>query len=222
MNRIIYALLFLIALFAPAPSHASWLIYNKPAFHGKVIDAETKEPIEGAVVVVEYKKGTIGVPQAYYSVMEVKEALTDKNGDFHIPSYTTIIQPLSIEGYASFIIYKPGYASFPGYILGEKYRASAPLKHKMSLDAIEEYFSRPLGETGEIKWDIGKATVTYGIVELPKLQTREERIKAKPAPVGEKSDWKKQKQLIKAIREEWRYLYSEDPGDLYKMEEEFK
>ncbi|MBI3583826.1 MAG: hypothetical protein HY096_07745, partial [Nitrospinae bacterium] len=36
----------------PTPSHALWwMVYHKPAFKGKVIDAETKKPIEGAVVV---------------------------------------------------------------------------------------------------------------------------------------------------------------------------
>ncbi len=36
-----------------APSHAFiWMIYHKPAFKGKVIDAEAKESIEGAVLVI--------------------------------------------------------------------------------------------------------------------------------------------------------------------------
>ena len=31
-------------------------LYSKPEFRGRVIDAETKQPIEGAVVVVLYEK----------------------------------------------------------------------------------------------------------------------------------------------------------------------
>ena len=77
------------------PSNAGWLIYHKPEFKGKVIDAETKEPIEGAVVVVVYNKHSLlsGPGGGYSSVIKVKEALTDQNGEFHFPSYTTMIQP---------------------------------------------------------------------------------------------------------------------------------
>ncbi len=203
MKRLVLILSFLIVLFASAPAHAFWLVYHKPAYNGRVIDAETKEPIEGAVVVVEYEKETVGVPEHYSSVIEVKETLTDKNGEFHIPSYTTIIQPLSIEGWATFIIYKPGYASFPGYILDQKYQVSAPLKHNMPLDAIEEFFSRPLGETGEIKWDLGKATVTFGVVELPKLQTRDERrINISSVSPSPDEFLEKRKNLLRLINEE--------------------
>ena len=49
-----------------------------------------------------------------------------------------------------------------------------------------------------------------GIVELVKVMT-----KGRPAdgldesPIGDKHFWAKQKQFIKMIRDEWRYLYSE-------------
>jgi hypothetical protein len=42
-----------------APCLASWLICHKPEFKGKVIDAEAKQPIEGAVVVAKYFKHPI-------------------------------------------------------------------------------------------------------------------------------------------------------------------
>ena len=91
-----------------------WLIYHKPEFKGKVIDSETKQPIEGAVVVaIYYKKSMMGIVESYSVIMNVKETLTDKNGEFYIPSYTTVIQPLSWESKATFIIFKPGYGSFP-------------------------------------------------------------------------------------------------------------
>ena len=58
-------------------------------YRGKVIDAETKEPIEGAVVVVvwvnEVLKFYSGWPKAETRFAETKEALTDKNGEFSIP-----------------------------------------------------------------------------------------------------------------------------------------
>lgn len=107
-------------LIFPVISYAGWLIYHKPAFNGKVIDAETKEPIEGAVVVAIYNKWVLGFePQTSY--VDIKEFLTDKNGEFYIPSYTTIIQPFSWEAWVRFIIFKPGYGSFRDYLSYHKF-----------------------------------------------------------------------------------------------------
>lgn len=168
MYRYAFILLFLAVLLAPIPSYASWLIYHKPEFHGRVIDAETREPIEGAVVVVSYFKGTVSIPEFRTSVIDVKETLTDKNGEFHIPSYATIIQPLSIEWSADFIVYKPGYGNYPnGHVSPPRVGVSP-----------EVFFSREkTGTVGEIEWEgMGKKTnVTFGVVELPKLKTVEER-----------------------------------------------
>ncbi|MEK7846623.1 MAG: hypothetical protein AAB257_06635, partial [Nitrospinota bacterium] len=91
-----------------------WLIYSKPEFKGKVIDAETKEPIEGAVVVAVYSKQAIRIePESVGITIDVKESLTDKDGDFRIPSYITIIDPFAWSKPVTFIIFKPGYGSFP-------------------------------------------------------------------------------------------------------------
>src|SRR3989338_11661307 len=124
----------MIALFfmsSATPSYAFWWMgYHKPAFKGKVIDAATKEPIEGAVVVVVYSKTAIGIAESYSVTINVRETLTDKNGEFYIPSYTTIIQPLSWEEWASFIIFKPGYGSFPNW------RVYPPMN--LSLSVLED------------------------------------------------------------------------------------
>ena len=105
----------LIIILVSGTSFAGWLIYHKPAYKGRVIDAETKEPIEGAVVVVTYTKETMGIPHKYSSIINVRETLTDQNGEFYIPRYITMIQPLSFEDMANFIIFKSGYGSFPNY-----------------------------------------------------------------------------------------------------------
>ena len=132
---LIFIFLILIIAITSFPSHAFvWMVYHKPAFKGKVIDAETKEPIEGAVVVAVYNKATIGLGAGTLSsVINVREALTDKDGMFRIPSYTTMIQPFSWEISATFIIFKPGYGSFPNY------RVKPPME--LSNPAIEIFFS---------------------------------------------------------------------------------
>ncbi|MBI2411992.1 MAG: hypothetical protein HYV24_02115 [Deltaproteobacteria bacterium] len=169
----------LISVFASSPSFADWLVFHKPAFHGKVIDAETKEPIEGAVAVAIYNKKTIGIAESYTVIIDVKETLTDRNGEFHFPSYTTLTQPLSWEYVTDFIIYKPGYGNFPN---GRVY----PIK---GMDiGFEDFFSGGIGVTKEVlfrePWKAGaeatKMKAVLGIVELPKVLTREERLRAMP------------------------------------------
>ena len=57
MKTIIVSLIIVLTIFTfVTPSHALWwMVYHKPDFKGNVIDAETKEPLAGAVVVVIYE-----------------------------------------------------------------------------------------------------------------------------------------------------------------------
>lgn len=189
------------------PSHALWwMIYHKPAFKGKVIDAETKEPIEGAVVVVTYSKTTHFPPEAQSSTINVREILTDKNGEFYISSYTAIIQPLSTESMANFIIFKPGYGSFPAYQTAPA--GIAPVDQ-------QEYFSKDIGREGELElWvkeekgpELREFKVTFGVVELPRLKTREERLNSlRSANLHDEVPWKAIKKLMHSINEEYKSL----------------
>ncbi len=168
-----------ILLSLAAKSQAGWLIYGKPEFKGKVIDAETKEPIEGAVIVAVYSKKAIRIaPESVSITIDVKETLTNKEGNFLIPSYTTIIDPLSWSKPVTFIIFKPGYGSFPDW------RVRPP--KGMSLETpFEKFFSGEVGEVKDISvtepWKTNAKTwkekVAFGVVELPKLKTREERLR---------------------------------------------
>lgn len=173
-------------------------------YKGTVIDVDTKQPIDGAVVVAEWleEKATIAGPAQRFK--DVKETLTDKDGKWSITgpedeTNKTILRMLNLLGFytikkPTFIIFKPGYCPWPRFDINF-------CREKMKYSGIPE--------------DTGGQTV-----ELPKLTNREDRRLAKPAPVGDKADWKKQKIFIQMIREEWRYLYSEDPGDLYKIKED--
>jgi hypothetical protein len=190
MKQLMTFFLFItIVISFTASAYAGWLIYHKLEFKGKVIDAETKEPIEGAVVVVVYNKHSLisGPGGGYSSVVKVKEALTDKKGEFHFPPYTTLIQPNSIEDTVEFIIYKPGYGSYPG-------REIYPFNYV----GPEYTFSKELSSKEEIQKGI---FIIHGIVELPKLKTRYERLRAIPAtPTDYRS--KELPLLYKAMNEE--------------------
>lgn len=195
MKNLLTALLFFtfLVVLLPTTSFASWLIYHKPAFKGKVIDAATKAPIAGAVVVAAYYKSTMGVPHHYSSIINAQETLTDQNGEFSIPSYTTMIQPLSVSFYVDFIIYKPGYGNFPQQHVSPQKTGVRP----------EDFFSGDYGKEGELTWLDKKIKVTFGIVELPRLQTREERLRAMPSGPGDVTS-KELPLLFKAINEERR------------------
>lgn len=181
-------------------AEAGWLIYNKPALAGRVVDAETKAAIEGAVVVVTYEKSTVGVPHSYTSIIKVRETVTDKNGEFHIPAYWTLIQPLSVESLVRVLIYKPGYGNFPEQQIVPG--GIAPIDD-------ETFFSRPIGTEGQLSLWVATPSgpephvteVTFGIVELPRLTSREERLKSIPSlPSWDRLE--EQRELIRAINHE--------------------
>lgn len=109
MNRKIpFFLIFLLVFFV---NKAYGFIYYEPAFKGKVIDAETKEPIEGVTVSVDYFKTVFGFADSFTVDYDKRETLTDKNGEFYIPSYIAInLNPLTwFGGYSLKAIGKPGY-----------------------------------------------------------------------------------------------------------------
>jgi hypothetical protein len=215
-------------LLLSSQSFAGWLIYHKPEFKGRLIDTETKEPIEGAVVVVVYMTHPIisGPGGGSATEMDIKETLTDKNGEFFFPAYTSLMQPLAKEDTAGFIIFKPGYLSYPNISLRD-YKIKQ--LEGMSLPNVEKFFLKEnFGRENEVvillikenKHEFKKVTVVFGIVELPKLKTKEERKMAHPGPVGDESLWKKQKQFIEMIRQEWEFFTGKPAGDLYKIDGE--
>lgn len=118
-------------------------------YKGKVVDADTGEPIEGAVVFIKFftRVSSVGGSTAYNA--DAVEVLTDKNGEYNIPvqrlAVYTFLHGWDKNGYVT--IFKPGYGAFPGHPQsGPKYMPS---------------YSIPENE--------------YYLIKLPKLKTREER-----------------------------------------------
>lgn len=168
MKKIISMGVMIFFGFMAAPSHASWLIYHKPEFKGRVIDAETKAPIEGAAVSVYYEVQYYDIGGGGSRVIHTKETLTDENGEFVIPSYTTLMLPFNTSDDADLIIYKPGY--------GYPYLCESP----------ESYFpAKKFGSPGECLRSGMKQRFRYGVVELPILSTQYDRLRAIPStPTG--------------------------------------
>jgi len=169
-NRIIFLSMIILFLFIACT------ITNKYGpYYGKVIDAETKQPIEGAAVLVVYKTEQYGLAGAISHFADAQETLTDKNGEFKIPAkrINTFRIISGWERYPGFWIFKPEYGCYP--------------EHK----DVKPMFV-PNGTLPENE---------YVIIELPKLKTREERLNNEGCfPVGVPD--KKMRKLIKISNDE--------------------
>jgi hypothetical protein len=189
MNKVFILLLFLfVSLIHPlckASASGGWIIYHESKFTGKIIDAETKEAIEGAVVVAVYHLRKYGIGAGIMSdslAVDAKEVLTNSKGEFHIPSHTFCsLWPFAKGETTEFIIYKPGYTAFPSF----DYPKYLPDSKLLGLDLKE-------------KADLFKKGV---IVELAKLVNQEERLSNIPSrPINMRSS--KLPLLFKAINDE--------------------
>ena len=84
------------------------LVAYDGTYQGRIIDAETGEPLEGVVVLGVWHTETPSVGGGVMSYYDAREAVTDKNGDFSIPGQglkvATNLLPMQP------IIFKSGYA----------------------------------------------------------------------------------------------------------------
>lgn len=84
-------------------------------YRGQVIDADTRGPLVGAVVVAYWPRDRI---YPFHSVMEhyaVREALTGTDGRFVIEAKDIEERAPKRTLHPSFLIFMPGYGSFPRF-----------------------------------------------------------------------------------------------------------
>ena len=168
-------------------------LYGKDrTFHGQVIDAETRKPIEGAAVVIHWveARGTVAGESTRFK--DVKEILTDKEGKWAITgpegsegndliAYLTFFTGIHYTRKPDFIIFKPGYCSYPG---------------GLSIEACKG-----------IKFSGSGETMAGKIIELPRLELREDRIKTMAhGPIVAEGALEKQKEFVRLINEERKSL----------------
>lgn len=137
-------LLLVIALVLLIPSSGCAAVAGP--WRGRVIDSETKAPIEGAVVVAVWYRSefSVGGPVEHFN--DARETMTDKDGKFEIPEYE--YNPIFRDKTRpEFYIFKPGYGAFPNDRISPKEGAGYNLF-------------------------INEGTV----VELPKLKSEKERL----------------------------------------------
>lgn len=94
-----------------------WLFYYDGAYKGKVVDEETNQPIEGAAVVaVWYIQRYGGAAGPIAKLLTAKEAVTDKNGVFKIPSMISFHWwPFATLDKPKISVFKSGFSGIKKY-----------------------------------------------------------------------------------------------------------
>ncbi len=106
---------------ATIPREEEWYLRGPQGpYRGRVIDAQTKNPISGAAVVAVWNIDMPVLVERHSVVFDVVEVLTDTEGYF-------VVDAPEIEGRAPrntkfpvFTIFKPGYRYFPGWFADHK------------------------------------------------------------------------------------------------------
>ena len=106
----------LICFFVIAPLIGCTITYKYGPYIGKVIDAQTEEPIEGAAVHIRFHTSTPDVGGGHSTYAGSVECLTNKNGEFNLSHRVNTFKFFSLWGnYAGLAVVKPGYGTFPGH-----------------------------------------------------------------------------------------------------------
>lgn len=154
-TKLIVFIYFLLLL----PACAYSIRYDGP-YKGRIIDAETKQPIEGVVILGVWYKETPTVAGAVSSYYDAMETVTDKDGEFEILGLGLKI--LSNVAPMNVLIFRAGYEHL-GLWPWESFKGDEILKEKVLL------------------WDGDKATIS-----LRKLTMGERRKRgAPPLPPGQ-------------------------------------
>lgn len=202
-KKLIMVVFILIVSLMPITNVAAE-VYSKPEFRGRVIDAETKQPIEGAVVVVLYYKrplvGGPGGPNAY--VFEAKETLTDRKGEFYFPAYSSLLAFTEDAG-VKFIFFKPGYMSITDKAIDTGIAETRiGLDKYLATDIIgkeAEFTLNSFAQGKIVKWK-----GPLGIVTLVRAKTREDLMRGSPGAPSADYRSNRLPLLFKAINEDRR------------------
>ena len=111
-------LLFMLLLIILLPTTACTVPLSAKAITGKVIDSETGQPIEGAILLVEWTK-TYGFGNTYTKSEKAVEVFSDKSGVVQIPGYN-----VRFVNEPDVTVYKPGYVAWNSHsiFLDSKHR----------------------------------------------------------------------------------------------------
>lgn len=213
MKRKVHCLCFVLACLAALPACATPLRYSAEPIEATVIDAETKQPLEGVVVTANWQleEGTFGGNVQAGQLM-VMEAVTDKDGKFRFPSWgpTTVWRGHLVNDDPQLLLFKSGY----------EYQR---LYNHVSMSAYREYVLKPVrrsdwnGKTIELK--PFKGTVEEYAKRFENLNYELEHI-----ATGQPEDchWKKLQKVITEMNREHKSLEEKgiNPYTLHSVDKE--
>lgn len=152
-------------------------------YKGKVIDAETKAPIVGAVVVAVWYRGAPGLGVYSHGFLDAEETLTDKSGEFIVGEHppVSLIPGTWVDG-PNITIFYPNYGYFPRY----------QITPRQTQDGYKGLLS-----------EMEKRAVT---IELPPLKTREAKIDSMSLVNPVEVPAEKRKNLIRLLNQQRREL----------------
>lgn len=177
-----------VGLLSPSLAAAAGL------WKGRVVDAETGQPLEGVVVLAYWIKytggwGGWGGGEFYDS----EEVVTGPDGRFVIQarSIWMLLWWKKIQGY--FVMFKPGYGQwrYKGY---EEWQKLPIWEREAREEAVRKW-----EETGEIEGD-------RVVIELPPLKTRADRLKFYGGVSWSLVPLERTKRLRETLDEERAYL----------------
>ena len=104
---------FLISLIITLTFTGCTITHEYGPYSGTVIDTETREPIEGAAVLVVFYTETWGLTVSQSKYVDAIETVTDINGEFKILTKRIMtFRPFHWWNPHCYVtIYKPGYGS---------------------------------------------------------------------------------------------------------------
>ncbi|WP_157671750.1 hypothetical protein [Desulfuromonas soudanensis] len=92
----------------------SW--YSKPAYRGRVVDAETGQPLSQVHIVIRYDISVNKLIEQGSKQITTFYIITGKDGSFSVPPVRSFIGPLSSDFAVFFSFDKSGYANFSANI----------------------------------------------------------------------------------------------------------
>ena len=131
------------------------LVYPSGPYRGRVVEAETKRPLAGAAVVAVWHQEAMlfGGHGPALDYHDALEVVTDAQGEFTIPAQTHFTLIGKIRE-PKLVVYYPGYIPYP------------------------ELGTHPQGEAVDLAYQRKVFEI-----ELPKVKTREERVRYANRPV---------------------------------------
>jgi len=114
------AIITLMILFSGPGCGNQWILFYDKPLKGYVVDAETKQPIDGVIVVAMWRLSQF-LSQGFGGYAKVIEVKTDKEGNFKIPFWITF-KPWKFNSAMhdlapEIVIYKPGYKVYSSHKL---------------------------------------------------------------------------------------------------------